>query len=96
MGAVVTNHLQKLRVGFRNFFPLCKPRVSAMIVFTAVIGMFLATPGFVPLSILIPSTIGIFMASGAAAAFNCLIEQEIDARMARTVNRPLPSGRVSP
>lgn len=43
MGAVVTNHLQKLRVGFRNFFPLCKPRVSAMIVFTAVIGMFLAT-----------------------------------------------------
>ncbi|NBQ85089.1 MAG: protoheme IX farnesyltransferase [Methylophilaceae bacterium] len=90
------NQLQKITVRFQNFFPLCKPRVSAMIVFTAVIGMFLATPGFVPLSILIPSTIGIFMASGAAAAFNCLIEQEIDARMMRTAGRPLPTGRVSP
>jgi protoheme IX farnesyltransferase len=96
MNAVVINQLQKVSVRFQNFFPLCKPRVSAMIVFTAVIGMFLASPGFVPLHILIPSTIGIFMASGAAAAFNCLIEQEIDARMVRTISRPLPSGRVSP
>ncbi|MEN9725599.1 MAG: hypothetical protein RLZZ98_1108, partial [Pseudomonadota bacterium] len=96
MNAVVINHLHKVSVRFQNFFPLCKPRVSAMIVFTAVIGMFLASPGFVPLHILIPSTIGIFMASGAAAAFNCLIEQEIDARMVRTISRPLPSGRVSP
>lgn len=96
MNAAVMNQLQKLTVRFQNFFPLCKPRVSAMIVFTAVIGMFLATPGMVPLDILIASTIGIFMASGAAAAFNCLIEQEIDARMMRTAGRPLPSGRVSP
>lgn len=96
MNAVVMNQLQKITVRFQNFFPLCKPRVSAMIVFTAVIGMFLATPGMVPLDILIASTIGIFMASGAAAAFNCLIEQEIDARMMRTAGRPLPSGRVSP
>lgn len=96
MNAVVMNQLQKITIRFQNFFPLCKPRVSAMIVFTAVIGMFLATPGMVPLDILIASTIGIFMASGAAAAFNCLIEQEIDARMMRTAGRPLPSGRVSP
>lgn len=96
MNAVVMNHLQKMTVRFQNFFPLCKPRVSAMIVFTAVIGMFLATPGFVPFALLIATTIGIFMASGAAAAFNCLIEQEIDARMMRTAGRPLPSGRVSP
>lgn len=96
MNAVVMNQLQKITVRFQNFFPLCKPRVSAMIVFTAVIGMFLAAPGFVPLDILIATTIGIFMASGAAAAFNCLIEQEIDARMMRTAGRPLPSGRVSP
>ena len=96
MNAVVMNHLQKMTVRFQNFFPLCKPRVSAMIVFTAVIGMFLATPGFVPFDLLIATTIGIFMASGAAAAFNCLIEQEIDARMMRTAGRPLPSGRVSP
>ena len=96
MSAIVMNQLQKVTVRFQNFFPLCKPRVSAMIVFTAVIGMFLATPGFVPLDLLIATTIGIFMASGAAAAFNCLIEQEIDARMMRTAGRPLPSGRVSP
>lgn len=96
MNAVVMNQLQKMTVRFQNFFPLCKPRVSAMIVFTAVIGMFLATPGFVPFALLIATTIGIFMASGAAAAFNCLIEQEIDARMMRTAGRPLPSGRVSP
>lgn len=96
MNAVVMNQLQKMTVRFQNFFPLCKPRVSAMIVFTAVIGMFLATPGFVPFDLLIATTIGIFMASGAAAAFNCLIEQEIDARMMRTAGRPLPSGRVSP
>ena len=96
MNAVVMNHLQKMTVRFQNFFPLCKPRVSAMIVFTAVIGMFLATPGLVPFDLLIATSIGIFMASGAAAAFNCLIEQEIDARMMRTAGRPLPSGRVSP
>lgn len=96
MSAIVMNQIQKVTVRFQNFFPLCKPRVSAMIVFTAVIGMFLATPGFVPLDLLIATTIGIFMASGAAAAFNCLIEQEIDARMMRTAGRPLPSGRVSP
>ena len=95
MNTVVMSHFQKISIRFQNFFPLCKPRVSAMIVFTAVIGMFLASPDFVPFSILIPSTIGIFMASGAAAAFNCLIEQEIDARMLRTITRPLPSGRVS-
>ena len=95
MNTVVMGHFQKISIRFQNFFPLCKPRVSAMIVFTAVIGMFLASPDFVPFSILIPSTIGIFMASGAAAAFNCLIEQEIDARMLRTITRPLPSGRVS-
>jgi heme o synthase len=95
MSVTFMNQVLKLSIRFQNFFPLCKPRVSAMIVFTAIIGMFLATPGMVPLSILFPATIGIFLASGAAAAFNCLIEQEIDARMARTRGRPLPLGQVS-
>lgn len=95
MNAIAINPFKKITIRFQNFFPLCKPRVSAMIVFTAIIGMFLATPGMVPLQILIPATIGIFMASGAAAAFNCLVEQEIDARMARTRGRPLPTGQVS-
>ncbi len=78
-----------------SFFALCKPRVTALIVFTAIIGMFLATPGMVPLHILIPATIGIAMASGAAAAFNHLVEQKIDAKMARTRGRPLPTGQIN-
>jgi|TARA_B110000037_G_C17072704_1_gene486516 heme o synthase len=79
----------------KAFFALCKPRVNALIVFTAVIGMFLATPGMVPISLLISTIIGIGFVSGAAAAFNCLIEEKIDARMARTRGRPLPMGKVS-
>jgi protoheme IX farnesyltransferase len=95
MNAITISQLQKIGVSFQSFFALCKPRVSAMIVFTAVIGMFLATPNMVPLNILLAATLGIGMASGAAAAFNCLIEQKIDARMARTRARPLPTGQVT-
>lgn len=95
MNAITINQLQKIGLSFQSFFALCKPRVSAMIVFTAVIGMFLATPNMVPLNILLAATLGIGMASGAAAAFNCLIEQKIDARMARTRARPLPTGQVT-
>lgn len=83
------------KADFNSFFALCKPRVTALIVFTAVIGMFLATPGMVPLQILIAGTVGISMASGAAAAFNHLIEQKIDAKMARTRGRPLPTGQIN-
>lgn len=80
----------------QQFFALCKPRVVALIVFTAVIGMFLALPGMVPLQILIAGTVGIALVAGAAAAFNCLIEQKVDAIMARTRARPLPRGEVTP
>lgn len=80
---------------FKSFYALTKPRVCALIVFTAIIGMFLATPGMVPLDILFFSSIGIAFVSGAAAAFNCLIEEKIDAKMARTRGRPLPLGQVS-
>ena len=79
----------------KNFFALCKPRVTALIVFTAIIGMFLATPGMVPIDILFAASIGVGFVSGAAAAFNCLIEEKIDALMARTRGRPLPTGQVS-
>lgn len=86
---------RQFRVSCHSFFLLCKPRVSALIVFTAMIGMFLATPGMVPLDILLAATVGIAFTSGAAAAFNCLIEQKIDALMARTRARPLPTGQVT-
>jgi protoheme IX farnesyltransferase len=91
----MTSSFQRFSVNCRSFFLLCKPRVSALIVFTAIIGMFLATPGMVPLNILLAATVGIALSSGAAAAFNCLIEQKIDARMARTRARPLPTGQVT-
>jgi protoheme IX farnesyltransferase len=88
----------KLRINgdsLKSFLALTKPRVCSLIVFTAIIGMFLATPGMVPWDILIIGSIGIGFVSGAAAAFNCLIEEKIDALMARTRGRPLPLGQVS-
>ena len=87
MSAATSLNLQRIGTGLQSFLALCKPRVTALIVFTAMIGMFLATPDWVPLTILLAATAGIGMASGAAAAFNCLIEQRIDARMARTRGR---------
>jgi protoheme IX farnesyltransferase len=78
----------------RAFYALTKPRVVSLIVFTAVIGMFLATPGMVPPRILLAATIGIALVAGAAAAVNCLVEQRIDALMLRTRWRPLPRGEL--
>lgn len=95
MSTALAMRLQRLGGDCQHFFLLCKPRVTALIVFTAMIGMFLASPGMVPLGLLMAATIGIAFASGAAAACNCLIEQKIDARMARTRTRPLPAGQVT-
>jgi heme o synthase len=83
-------------VRLQRYIRLTKPRVVSLIVFCAVIGMFLATPGMVPLSILLAATAGIALVAGAAAAVNCLIERKIDAIMARTRGRPLPRGEVNP
>ena len=80
----------------RSYFALTKPRVVSLIVFTAVIGMLLASPGMVPLQILLAATAGIALVAGAAAAVNCLVEQKIDARMQRTSWRPLPRGELTP
>jgi len=79
----------------RSFLSLTKPRVVSLIVFTAVIGMFLAAPGMVPLQVLVAGTLGIALVAGAAAAVNCLVEQKIDAVMKRTRWRPLPRGELS-
>ncbi|MBK8114526.1 MAG: protoheme IX farnesyltransferase [Candidatus Accumulibacter sp.] len=77
------------------FFALCKPRVNSLIVFTAMIGMFLAAPSFPPFALFIAASVGIALVAGAAAAINCLIEQNIDALMARTRARPTARGEVS-
>jgi protoheme IX farnesyltransferase len=78
----------------RAFYALTKPRVVSLIVFTAVIGMLLATPRMVPPGILLAGTLGIALVAGAAAAINCLVEQKIDAVMQRTRWRPLPRGEL--
>ena len=88
---ISTGAAQRLRA----FYSLTKPRVVSLIVFTAVIGMFLATPGVVPLQVLLAGTVGIALAAGAAAAMNCLVEHKIDAKMRRTSWRPLPQGELS-
>jgi len=78
-----------------KYFELCKPKVVYLIVFTAVVGMFLAVPGWPPLNALIAGTLGIALAASSAAAINHLLDQRIDAVMARTRDRPLPTGQLS-
>jgi protoheme IX farnesyltransferase len=77
-----------------RYLELCKPRVVYLIVFTAVVGMFLAVPGWPPWSALTAGTLGIGLAASSAAAINHLLDQRIDAVMARTRNRPLPTGQL--
>ncbi len=77
-----------------RYLELCKPRVVALIVFTAVIGMFLSVPGWPPLQALIAGTAGIGLAASSAAAINHLLDRRIDAVMLRTRDRPLPTGQL--
>jgi len=78
-----------------EYYELCKPRVVMLIVFTAIVGMFLAVPGMPPLDKLFFGTLGIALQAASAAAVNQLIDREIDARMARTCGRPLVTGALS-
>ncbi len=78
-----------------SFFELTKPKVVALIVFTAVVGMLLAVPGMPDVLRFLMATLGIGMAAGAAAAINHLVDQKVDAKMKRTEDRPLPSGELT-
>ncbi|MCC6596594.1 MAG: UbiA family prenyltransferase, partial [Rhodanobacteraceae bacterium] len=80
----------------RQYLEVTKPRIVALIVFTAVIGMLLAVPGVPPLQEAIAGTLGIWLASSSAAAINHLIDQRIDKVMARTSHRPLATGALTP
>ena len=79
----------------RQFYALTKPRVVQLIVFCAVIGMLMATPGVPDLKVALAATAGIWLVAAAAAAFNCLVEQRIDARMSRTAWRPTARGQLT-
>jgi len=80
---------------FYQYLELCKPKVVVLIVFTAIVGMFLAVPGWPPLSALLAGTLGIGLAASSAAAINHLLDHRIDAKMKRTKNRPLATGQLS-
>ncbi|MGK0169051.1 MAG: protoheme IX farnesyltransferase [Gammaproteobacteria bacterium] len=77
-----------------EYIELCKPKVVVLLVFTALVGMFLAVPGMVPLQILVFGTLGIGLAAASGAAFNHVIDRRIDALMQRTSDRPLPTGHL--
>ena len=87
--------LPRTGLRLRRFVELTKPRVVSLIVFCAVIGMLLAAPGMVAPGLLLSATAGIWLVAGAAAAVNCLVEQKVDAVMARTRGRPLPRGELT-
>ncbi len=78
-----------------QFYALTKPRVVQLIVFCALIGMLLAEPGWPDLRLVLPASAGIWLVAAAAAAFNCLIEQQIDSKMARTAWRATAKGELS-
>jgi len=82
------------RPAWRDYLALTKPKVSLLIVFTAIVGMVLASPGMVPVPALVFGTLGIAMASGSAATLNHILDRRIDREMARTRRRPLATGSL--
>jgi heme o synthase len=82
-------------LSWRDFLGLCKPKIVVMIVFTAIVGMFLSTPDMIPLDAFIFGSIGIGLAAASAAAINHIVDEKIDSIMMRTSKRPLPDGKLS-
>jgi heme o synthase len=80
---------------WRDYYELGKPKVVALIVFTAVVGMFLAVPGLPPLNALVFGTLGIGLAASSAAAVNHVVDRSFDRKMARTMLRPIPTGHLT-
>ena len=80
---------------WRDYYEMCKPRVVLLMLLCTLVGMVLATEGMVPWDILVFGNLGVALVAGSAAALNHMIDATIDARMARTMNRPIAQGRVS-
>jgi protoheme IX farnesyltransferase len=88
-------HRRSVASRLRQYCALTKPRVVQLVVFCAVIGMFVASAGFPDWRVALPATLGIYCVASAAAAFNCLVEKSVDARMTRTAWRPTARGELS-
>jgi len=85
----------RARSSWRSYYELTKPRVVALIVFTAIVGTLLASPGMPPLHALIWGNLGIALASACAATINHVLDRRIDEQMSRTRGRPLPTGAIT-
>ena len=83
-------------ISWRDYYELTKPRVVMLMLITAAVGSFLATPGIPPLDVMFAALVGIALMGGSAAVINHVADSHVDARMARTMNRPVATGRVSP
>lgn len=84
------------RASWRDYYEMTKPRVVMMMILTAMVGMFLAVPGMVPLEALLWGNVGIALVASAGAVINHLIDHRIDTIMQRTLKRPIPQGKVTP
>jgi len=87
--------LQNNSVSWRDYYNLCKPKVVYLIIFTAIVGMLLSSPGALPLDVFLAACIGIGLASASGAALNHWVDQRIDKIMDRTNQRPLPQGKLT-
>lgn len=98
MGVIpnTTTNKNTSSLDWRAYWELCKPRVIYLMLITSLVGMCLASPGKVPLQILVMGTLGIGLSAASAAVVNQLIDREIDAKMFRTECRPLPTGKITP
>ena len=85
---------ERLPARWQDYYALTKPGVVKLLVFTAIVGMLLAQPGMIPLNILLFASVGIGLASACGATLNHVLDQRLDAKMARTRHRPLPAGRI--
>ncbi len=92
----MTEFAHKQAASWRDYYEMCKPRVVMLMVLTSMVGMFLAVPGMVPLDVLILGNLGIALVASSGAVVNHLIDRKVDAVMRRTINRPMPQGRVAP
>lgn len=87
--------IQTETVSWRDYLELTKPKVVALMMITTIIGMYLSVPGMVPWQVLLFGNLGVALCAGSAAAINHVIDQRVDAKMARTQNRPIATGRLS-
>jgi protoheme IX farnesyltransferase len=86
---------QAIKPLWRDYLELCKPNVVALMILTAIVGMFLAVPGMVPLDILIIGNVGIGLCAASSAVINHVVDKKIDILMTRTKNRPVAQGRLN-